>query len=152
MVDKLERIYTIPLTKAYDAIRTKRARRAVNLLRSFVTRHMKSEQVSISNALNAFIWQYSMQRPPRKVKVRAVREDGKVKVYLQDEKPEEKKPEQKKEEKKAEPKKKVQEGKPSATPKDAKKPETKQENKKPEATNKKLEEPKKEENKVAEKK
>lgn len=115
MVDKLERVYTIPLTKAYDAVRTKRARRAVNLLRSFLIRHMKSEQISISNALNSFMWQYSMQRPPRRVKVRAIREDGKVKAYLQDEKIEEKK-----EQKKEEPKK------PDAK-KDEKKPETKKE-------------------------
>ena len=97
MVDKVERIYTVPLGKAYETIRTKRAIRAVNILRGFVSRHMKTEEVVISNALNAFIWQHSIEKPPRRVKVRAVKDEKKVKVYLQDEKVEEAKPEQKKE-------------------------------------------------------
>ena len=98
--DKLERIYTVPLKDAYEAIRTKRSRRAISLLRAFVVRHMKSDVVVISNTANSFIWRRSMQSPPRYVKIRAIRQDGKVNVYLADEKPEEKK-----QEKKTEPKK-----------------------------------------------
>lgn len=103
---KLERIYTVPLGKAYEALRTKRAQRSVKLLRAFVSRHMKSDEVIISNTVNAFLWQHSIQKPPRKVKIRAIREDGKVKVYLTDEKIEDKKEQkqEKKPEQKTEPK------------------------------------------------
>ncbi len=115
MAEKLERIYTVPLRNAYGYVRTKRTKRAVKLLREFLCRHMKAEEgdVAISNALNSYIWQRSMQKPPRRVKIRAIKEDGRVMAYLADEKIEEakkeekKKPkEEKKEEKTAEEKKK----------------------------------------------
>ena len=128
MVDKLERVYTVPLGKAYEAIRLKRARRAVSLLRSFVSRHMKSEDVAISNALNSFLWQHSIEAPPRKVKIRAIRENAKVKVYLHDEKLEAAKPkEENKEQKKPEEKKseKKVEQKPTEQKAEAKQPEEK---------------------------
>lgn len=93
MADVLERVYTVPLVRAYETVRTKRARRAVALLKSFVLRHMKADDVVISNATNSFIWKRSMQHPPRKLKIRVVKEGQKARVYLQDEKPEVKKEE-----------------------------------------------------------
>lgn len=127
MADKLERIYTVPLAKAYETVRTKRARRAVALLRSFIARHLKANNVVISNATNAFLWQRSMQHPPRRIKVRAIKEDDSVRVYLQDEKPEvkkeEKKPEAKEEPKNGQAKKedKKEEQKPGQKPVEQKK-------------------------------
>lgn len=91
MADKLERLYTVPLSDAYNTVRKKRARRAVSILRAFVSRNMKSEIVLLSNKVNSFVWQYSIEKPPRRVKIRAIKQDGKVNVYLQDEKLEEKK-------------------------------------------------------------
>lgn len=115
MADKIERIYTVPLGKAYEYVRTKRTRRAVKLLRAFVSRHMKAdeEDVSLSNALNGTLWKRSIQKPPRRVKIRVIKEDGRVKAYLADEKIEEpKKAEPKKEEKAKEaPKEKPEEKK-----------------------------------------
>ena len=66
---------------------------------------MKDEQrVTISEALNKHIWERSIQKPPRRVKVRLVKDDEAVRAYLADEKVEDKKKaEPKKEEKKAEP-------------------------------------------------
>lgn len=108
---KLERIYTVPLGDAYGAVRNKRVPRAVKMLRAFVARHMKAgeERVLLSTALNAHLWANSIQKPPRRVKVRLVKEEDRITAYLADEKaeaPKEKKGEAaKKEEKKAEPKK-----------------------------------------------
>lgn len=101
MVEKLERIYTVPLGKAYEVMRGRRTRRAVKLLRKFAGRHMKTEEenVFLSNALNNYLWKRSIQKPPRRVKVRLIKENGKVRAYLADEKIEEKKAEPKKEEK-----------------------------------------------------
>jgi len=113
MVDKLERIYTIPLGKAYDVARNKRAGRAIKLLRAFAGKHMKAdlEDVILSMALNEYVWERSIQKPPRRVKVRLIREDGKVRAYLADEKIETpKKEEKKKEEKKTETKKEEKPG------------------------------------------
>ncbi len=116
MADKVERIYTVPLGDAYRAVRKKRAGRAVRILREFAGKHMKAdmEDVSLSNALNSFIWKDSIQKPPRKIKVRLIKEDGQVKAYLADEKIEEKKPEPKKEEKKKEEPKKEEKPKEEA--------------------------------------
>lgn len=101
---KLERIYTVPLGGAYEAVRRKRVPTAVKMLRAFITRHMKAagERIVISQALNTSLWGRSIQKPPRKVKVRLIKEDGSIRAYLADEKIEEPKKAEKKDEKKAE--------------------------------------------------
>jgi large subunit ribosomal protein L31e len=93
--EKLERIYTVPLGKAYDYTRTKRTPRAVKLLKEFISRHMKADlgNVLLSNSLNNHIWGRSIQKPPRRVKIRVIKSDGKVRAYLPEEPTEaEKKP------------------------------------------------------------
>ena len=136
--EKLERIYTIPLGDAYDYTRKRRVPRAVKILRQFVSRHMKVEldDVSISNMLNNSMWTRSIQKPPRRLKVRIVRQGGVASVYLLDEKTEgEKKAETEKMEKeKAE---KVKKDKTAAVAKESK-----------EAKSLKTEEKKSEEKKV----
>ena len=78
-----ERIYTIPLSKAWVSPRKKRAPRAVRILKGFITRHMKPESITISGEVNERIWRRGIQKPPRKIRVRAAKdEDGKVSVYL----------------------------------------------------------------------
>jgi len=85
--EKIERIYTIPLGEAYDYNRKRRTPRAVKLLRQFVSRHMKADidSVLLSNALNNSLWTRSIQKPPRRVKVRVLKKEGQVNVYLHDE-------------------------------------------------------------------
>lgn len=123
--EKIERIYTVPLGKAYDYTRTKRTPRAVKLLRQFISQHMKAdiETVLLSNKLNSHVWERSIQKPPRKVKVRVIKIADKVKVYLPDEVTDEEKKAQKEKEAKekaeklkaeAEKKKKEQEAKKKA--------------------------------------
>jgi large subunit ribosomal protein L31e len=130
---KVERIYIIPLRKAYDYIRTKRTPRAVKIVRDHLARHFKvdGEKVKLSAMTNSALWRDSIQRPPRKIKVRAVLEDGIVRAYMMDEKEDSKvkapKQKGKKDEKKQE--KKVDVKKP-AEKKEAKK-EEKAEEKKP---------------------
>ena len=103
-----ERIYTVPLGDAYEAVRKRRAPRAVRILKEFIVKNMKAkdERILLSNALNSYIWGNSIQKPPRRVKVRLIKDTEKISAYLADEKIEEKKEEPKKsEEKKEEPKK-----------------------------------------------
>lgn len=110
-MEKLERIYTVPLGDAYDAVRNKRAPRAVKILRQFLTKHMKADEVLLSEALNRFIWERSIQKPPRRVKVRVIKEDATARAYLADEKIEEPKKEEKKAGKKEEAKEQKKEEK-----------------------------------------
>lgn len=105
MTDKIERLYTIPLQKVYyTGKRNRRATNAVDLIREFLTRHMKSPVIKVSNALNSHIWGRSISKPPRKVKVRAVKDGDSINVYMVDEKLEEPKKEAAKKAPKEEPK------------------------------------------------
>jgi large subunit ribosomal protein L31e len=78
-----ERIYVIPLAKARKGPRNKWAKKSIRFLREFMIRHFKPESLVISQEVNEFIWQRGIQKPPRKVKVRATKNiDGLVVVYL----------------------------------------------------------------------
>ncbi len=98
IMEKVERVYNVPLGDAYLTTRVKAARRAVTLLREFVKRHAKVEGQSIrlSSRLNQYVWARGRKKPPRHVKIRLVKEDGIARAYLHDEKIEEKKAEEKK--------------------------------------------------------
>lgn len=83
---ELERVYTIPLRTAYLAApRPKRANRAIKEIKIFLARHMKSEEdkVWIDNPVNEAIWSRGIQKPPRRIRVKAIRfDDGVVEVSL----------------------------------------------------------------------
>ena len=78
-----EKIYTISLRHAWVVTpRGKRAPRAVRDVRAFVSRHMKAEEVAMSEEINSTIWSRGINKPPRKITVRAVKDkEGKVIVY-----------------------------------------------------------------------
>ncbi|MCX6769905.1 MAG: 50S ribosomal protein L31e [Candidatus Micrarchaeota archaeon] len=79
----LERIYTIPLGKVYEYIRNKRGKRAIKNIREFALRHMKAEEVKISEGVNSAILRDGIQKPPRKIKVRIVKDENQTaKVWL----------------------------------------------------------------------
>lgn len=94
-----EKIYTVPLRKAYEYIRTKRTRRAVKLVKQFISKHSKIhiDDVKISGALNSMLWFRGIQKPPRKIRIKVVKGESGAKAYLIDEQI--KKPEIKTEEK-----------------------------------------------------
>jgi len=80
-----ERIYTVPLGRAWIMPVTKRAPRAMRILKAFIKRHMKTgdESIIISNEVNEKIWSRGIEKPPRKIRVRAVKDrEGLVTVYL----------------------------------------------------------------------
>lgn len=79
----LERVYIIPLRRVYETRRTKRASRAIRELKKFISRHMKSDNVIIDPLVNEKIWERGIEKPPRRIKVKAVKyEDNRVVVYL----------------------------------------------------------------------
>jgi large subunit ribosomal protein L31e len=88
-----EKFYTIPLRRAWISPRKKRAPRAMRILKGFVRKHMKlrteaegeeePEVLVISNEVNEKIWSRGIEKPPRRIKVRAVKnKEGVVTVYL----------------------------------------------------------------------
>ena len=91
-----ERIYTVPLRKAWIAPPNKRAPRAMRILKSFITRHMRlearkeereeeeeSKKLIVSNEVNERIWSRGIEKPPRKIRVRAAKDkEGNVTIYL----------------------------------------------------------------------
>ena len=98
-----ERLYTIPLRKLHKVSRSRRAPVAMRMVEDFITRHMKPErdgvvlrtsadarrgsgedkQMFIDPPVNQFIWSRGIEKPPSKVRVRALKfEDGSVIVHL----------------------------------------------------------------------
>jgi large subunit ribosomal protein L31e len=81
-------IYTIPLLVTKSAPRTKRAEKAISEIKEYVAKHMKAkpEDIWMDQAVNEAIWSRSIQKPPSKVRVKAVKfEDGLVEVSLPEE-------------------------------------------------------------------
>ncbi|MAO99340.1 MAG: 50S ribosomal protein L31e [Euryarchaeota archaeon] len=98
-----ERLYTIPLRKLHKVTRTRRAPVAMRMVEDFIVRHMKPEregevlktskqaktgsgeekQLFIDPPVNQYIWSRGIEKPPSKVRVRALKfEDGSVIVHL----------------------------------------------------------------------
>ncbi|MFW9794419.1 MAG: 50S ribosomal protein L31e [Candidatus Thorarchaeota archaeon] len=79
-----ERIYTVPLRKAYwTGSRLRRSNRAVRELREFVERHMKPEELLIQPEVNERIWARGIQKPPRRLRIRATKNsENLVRIYL----------------------------------------------------------------------
>jgi large subunit ribosomal protein L31e len=88
-----ERFYTIPLGKAWISKRKKRAPKAAKLVRTFVMKHMKvqmeveeeeePERLVIDNEVNEKLWSRGIEKPPRKIRVRVVKDkEGVVTVHL----------------------------------------------------------------------
>ena len=81
--DTLARIYTINFSKAWLTPKHKRTDRVVNMIKEFAIKHMKSSQIKIDQELNRYIWERGKTSPPRKVRVRIVKdEDDQVIVSL----------------------------------------------------------------------
>jgi large subunit ribosomal protein L31e len=79
-----ERVYTVPLERAWISPRKKHSPRAMRILRSFVMKHMKtdSDSIKITNEVNEKIWKRGIEKPPRKVRVRITKNsEGIVTVH-----------------------------------------------------------------------
>ncbi len=80
---EIERVYTIPLRDVKKAARWKRSKKAVSLVRDYLSRHLKAEHVSLDSAISEAIWSRGSEKPPRRIRVRAVKfEDGHVEAEL----------------------------------------------------------------------
>ncbi|MDG7013803.1 MAG: 60S ribosomal protein L31 [Nitrososphaerota archaeon] len=82
-MEELTRTYVVPLGVVYEAPPYRRAKKAIAVIREFVTRHMKANQVSIDSEVNELIWARGIKHPPRRITLEMERdEDGVVTVSL----------------------------------------------------------------------
>jgi len=72
---ELERVYTIPLGKVLLSANTHRAVRAINMIKEFARRHMKTYNVKIDEEISHIIWARGVRSPPRKIRVKMTKTD-----------------------------------------------------------------------------
>lgn len=95
---KLERTYNIPLRKEWLKVAPiKRSKKAMVAVRSFLQKHMKSDEIKLGEQLNNHVWKHGIKNPPHHIKVTAIKDDeGIVRAELFGHKIPEKKKEEKK--------------------------------------------------------
>ncbi|PIZ51280.1 hypothetical protein COY27_04105 [Candidatus Woesearchaeota archaeon CG_4_10_14_0_2_um_filter_33_13] len=72
----IERTYNVPLRKEYQKVpRWRKTKKAVDALRAFLVRHMKSQDVKLSKELNQELWKHGIQNPPHHVKVTVTKDE-----------------------------------------------------------------------------
>ena len=68
----------VPLRKAWNITRFKRAPRAMQIIREHVIQHLsvrEDEEVWIDPSVNEHIWSRGIENPPRKIKLHVTRHD-----------------------------------------------------------------------------
>src|SRR5215218_3071441 len=74
--ETITRVYTINLGKAWITPEHKRTDSVVNMIREFSEKHMKSKEIKLDQDLNRQLWSRGKTNPPRKVRVKMVKEEG----------------------------------------------------------------------------
>ncbi len=77
-----EKVFTVPLREAFDKPRTKRAKIAIKILKEFLKKHMKAENVKIGKSINESIWKRGIQKPPRRIRIHALKEGNVIYAEL----------------------------------------------------------------------
>jgi large subunit ribosomal protein L31e len=83
----VEQVFTIPLSKAKSVPRWKRSNKAIKVIKAYLARHLKAEEskIHIDASINEKIWSRGSQKPPLRIRVRAMKfEDGVVEAELKD--------------------------------------------------------------------
>ena len=75
MSQELERVYTIPLGKVLLSQSQLRAVRAINMIREFARKHMKTQEIKIDEEVAHLIWSKGVRSPPRKIRVKLTKTD-----------------------------------------------------------------------------
>ena len=78
-VINIERFYIIPLRDVKRMPCYKRANAAIKDIRHYLEHHMKSTDVKLDKSINKAVWARGSQKPPRRIRVRAIKfDDGQV--------------------------------------------------------------------------
>ena len=82
---ELKREYVIPLrAKSLKAPKWRRSKKSMGVLKDFVFKHMKCDNIIICAELNHFLWSRGAKNPPGKVSVICLKKEilGKEKVLV----------------------------------------------------------------------
>jgi len=82
---ELKREYVVPLRKkSRFAPKWRRSKKAVSVLKEFIEKHMKTDNVLVCRELNEKLWEHGIQNPPSKVTVIALKTtvNGVEKTYV----------------------------------------------------------------------
>ena len=84
MAKTLERTYNVPLRKGTQKVPNwRRTKKTVKVLREFLAKHMKSDNVKLSRELNEEIWKHGIKNPPHHIKVNVKKDEkGEVRAQL----------------------------------------------------------------------
>jgi len=78
-----ERKYIIPLRKGFNKVpRYQRTSKSIKLIRNFILKHMKVNEVKLSKELNLYMWSRGRQHPPVKIEVKTIKEEDYARVQL----------------------------------------------------------------------
>lgn len=81
------RVHTINLRRGFlKAPKWKRAKRAVKVLRDYVKKHYRSDNLKIGKGLNEYVWSRGAKNPPPRVRVVAIKKGDLVSLELEKEK------------------------------------------------------------------
>lgn len=75
MSHESERVYTINLGKVLLSQSQHRAVRAINIIKEFTKRHMKTNSIKIDEDLAHQVWSRGIRSPPRKIRVKMSKTD-----------------------------------------------------------------------------
>lgn len=76
-----EKIYTIPL-RVDKKTRIKRSAHAVRIIRAYLKKHTKADEIKLGRKLNSAVWGRGAKKPPSSVRVKAVKDGSVVKAEL----------------------------------------------------------------------
>ncbi len=68
-----EKVYTIPLRDALKSKRHQRAAKAVKIVKEHLKDHLDVAEVDINPDLNEKIWRRGAEKPPSRIRVRAIK-------------------------------------------------------------------------------
>jgi large subunit ribosomal protein L31e len=73
--ENVTHLYTVNLGKAWITPQYRRTDRVINIVKDFAKRHMKTDDIKIDQDLNSQIWSRGKTNPPRKVRVKMVKDE-----------------------------------------------------------------------------
>lgn len=76
-----EKIYTIPL-RVEKKTRVKRSGHAVRVIKSYLKKHAKAEEIKIGRRLNEAVWKKGAKKPLRALRIKAVKDGSTVRAEL----------------------------------------------------------------------
>ena len=72
----------IPLAAPYSSRGYRRTVKTVKILKNFIKKHTKNDNIKITDELNKKLWENGIRNPPRKIKVQLLTdENNQIRVY-----------------------------------------------------------------------